>query len=283
VRGQIGARGGLEPAVQAASIIISSPRAVIDGLFARFCRCSKTRQQTWSYYRGRGRRPAGGLFEPNAARGHGLDAIPEGFFIRRARTRLGADDPAFGSGIQNAFLRLQRPVCASSFLRPGELYPDLAPLRGECAGVGQLLGAAGDELAGNSYGPVSARRCPLGFVDGRCRSIQHPRSTMTDLPMAAHNTPAFRRAGRLNLLARKSFGAQSQTDTSKTARGRSVRRSMTGSRPPWAYFSESHGWELPDWFAPGHKKSRTDRATLGSPELFDWLPEDTRPHVKMQS
>ena len=59
--------------------------------------------------------------------------------------------------------------------------------------------------------------------------------------------------------AAKSFGSPFPNSTFTTARG--LKQSVLYGRlqTAGAYFTESHGWELPDWFAPTPEQAHLDR------------------------
>jgi len=94
-------------------------------------------------------------------------------------------------------------------------------------GLGKLLGGAGMELAGNSFMPRYRQTLPIGIVDGPLPGRSQPAFNVDRFADGSHNTPAFRRARRLNCW-RKSFGAHFPTDSFKTgARAEAFAASMT--------------------------------------------------------
>ena len=74
----------------------------------------------------------------------------------------------------------------------------------------------------------------------------------------------------------KLFGQHFHNEGYKTARD--VKRSVLHDRlkANGAYFSEGHGWEMPDWFAPTPEQAKIDKLSWYRQNWFDWHAEEHR-------
>lgn len=266
---QIGAQAGLNLPLQAAEhyYLITEQ---IDGLSRDLPLLEDP--HNWSYYREEVGGLLVGLFEPNAAPWM-VDAIPEGFSFGE----IEPDWERMTPHLEAAFRRV--PSVAETGVRkffcgPESFTPDLAPLVGEAPGLGNCWVAAGMNSLGILYGPGIGKTLAHWIVDGRC-PVDHTAFNVDRFADGSHNTPAFRRARTPELLA-KSFGAHFPNDSFKTARG--LKRSPLYDRlkAAGAYFSESHGWELPDWFAPSPAQAQIDTYSWGRQNWFGWHAEEHR-------
>ncbi|MDU8914115.1 FAD-dependent oxidoreductase [Aestuariicoccus sp. MJ-SS9] len=220
----------------------------------------------WSYYREEVGGLLIGLFEPDGAPWM-VDKIPDNF----AFGEIEPDWDRMAPHLEAAFARV--PSVADAGLRkffcgPESFTPDLAPLVGEAPGLRNAWVAAGMNSLGILYGPGIGKTLAHWIVEGRC-PVDHTAFNVDRFADGTHNTPAFRRARTPELLA-KSFGAHFPNDTFKTARG--LKRSALHDRlkAAGAYFTESHGWELPDWFAPSPEQANVERYGWGRQNWFDW-------------
>lgn len=226
----------------------------------------------WSYYREEVGGLLIGLFEPGAAPWM-VDAIPEDFTFGE----IEPDWDRMAPHLEAAFKRVPRIAEAGVrkfFCGPESFTPDLAPLVGEAPGLRNAWVAAGLNSLGILYGPGIGKTLAHWIVDGRC-PVDHTAFNVNRFADHTHNTPAFRRARTPELLA-KSFGPHFPNDTFKTARG--LKRSALYDRlkAAGAYFSESHGWELPDWFAPTPEDAKVERYSWGRQNWFEWHAEEHR-------
>ncbi|WP_210880373.1 GcvT family protein [Roseovarius autotrophicus] len=226
----------------------------------------------WSYYREEVGGLLVGLFEPDAAPWM-VDAIPENF----AFGEIEPDWDRMVPHLEAAFRRVPQIAEAGVrkfFCGPESFTPDLAPLVGEAPGLRNAWVAAGLNSLGILYGPGIGMTLAHWIVDGRC-PVDHTAFNVNRFADGTHNTPAFRRARTPELLA-KSFGAHFPNDTFKTARG--LKRSALYERlkAAGAYFSESHGWELPDWFAPTPEQAKVEAYSWGRQNWFDWHAAEHR-------
>ncbi|WP_135500882.1 GcvT family protein [Roseovarius aestuariivivens] len=226
----------------------------------------------WSYYREEVGGLLVGLFEPDAAPWM-VDAIPDNF----AFGEIEPDWDRMAPHLEAAFSRVPQVAEAGVrkfFCGPESFTPDLAPLVGEAPSLRNAWVAAGMNSLGILYGPGIGKTLAHWIVDGHC-PVDHTAFNVNRFADGTHNTPAFRRARTPELLA-KSFGAHFPNDTFKTARG--LKRSALYDRLKAAggYFSESHGWELPDWFAPSPEEAQVEHYSWGRQNWFDWHAAEHR-------
>jgi len=226
----------------------------------------------WSYYREEVGGLLVGLFEPNAAPWM-IDAIPEQF----AFGEIAPDWDRMAPHLEAAFRRV--PSIAEAGVRkffcgPESFTPDLAPLVGEAPNLRNCWVAAGMNSLGILYGPGIGKTLAHWIVEGRC-PVDHTAFNVDRFADGSHNTPAFRRARTPELLA-KSFGAHFPNDSFKTAQG--LKRSPLHDRlkAAGAFFTESHGWDLPDWFAPTPEQAQIEAYSWGRQNWFDWHAEEHR-------
>jgi len=266
---QIGAKAGLNLPLQAAEhyYLITDDIAGIDRNLPLL-----EDPHNWSYYREEVGGLLVGLFEPDAAPWK-IDAIPDDF----AFGEIEPDWDRMAPHLEAAFSRV--PSVAEAGVRklfcgPESFTPDLAPLVGEAPGLRNCWVAAGLNSLGILYGPGIGETLAHWIVDGRC-PVDHTAFNVDRFADGTHNTPAFRKARTPELLA-KSFGAHFPNDTFKTARG--LKRSVLHDRlkASGACFSESHGWELADWFAPEPGQARVENYSWGRQNWFDWHAAEHR-------
>lgn len=213
-----------------------------------------------------------GLFEPDGAPWN-VGHIPETFSFGE----IEPDWDRMAPHLERAFTRV--PLAAEAGIRkffcgPESFTPDLAPLVGPAPGLENLWVAAGLNSLGILNGPGIGMTLAHWIVDGQC-PVDHTAFHVARFADGSHNTPAFRRARTPELLA-KSFGAHYPNDTFKTARG--LKQSALNDRlkAAGAHFIESHGWELPDWFAPSPDQAKVERYSWGRQTWFEWHAEEHR-------
>ncbi|GGD28173.1 GcvT family protein [Sinisalibacter lacisalsi] len=266
---EIGARAGVNLPLQAAEhyYLITEP---LEGITRDLPLLEDP--HSWAYFREETGGLLIGLFEPNAAPWH-IDTIPPDF-------SFGEIDPDWDRvtpHLETAFKRV--PAAANAGLRklfcgPESFTPDLAPLVGEAPALQNCWVAAGLNSLGILNGPGIGMALAHWIVDGRC-PVDHTGFNADRFADGSHNTPAFRRARTPELLA-KSFGAHFPNESFKTARG--LKQSVLHDRlkAAGACFSESHGWEQPDWFAPTPQQARIEAYSWGRQNWWDWHAEEHR-------
>ena len=266
---QLGAKAGLNLPLQAAEhyYLITDE---IDGIHSELPLLEDP--HNWSYYREEVGGLLVGLFEPEAAAWM-VEAIPENFSFGE----IEPDWERMGPHLEAAFKRVPSAAevgVRKLFCGPESFTPDLAPLVGEAPGLRNCWVAAGLNSLGILYGPGIGRTLAHWIVDGRC-PVDHTAFNVDRFADGTQNTPAFRRA-RTSELPAKSFGGHFPNDNFKTARG--LKRSALYDRlkAAGAHFSESHGWELPDWFAPTPEEARIETYSWGRQDWFDWHAAEHR-------
>jgi 4-methylaminobutanoate oxidase (formaldehyde-forming) len=159
------------------------------------------------------------------------------------------------------------------FCGPESFTPDLAPLVGPVPELRNCWAACGMNSLGILNGAGIGMVLAHWMVDGL------PPLDVTGLNVNRFSpsmaTPAFRRDRTPELLG-KSFGQHFPNDSFRTARG--VRRSVLHDRlmAAGACFTESHGWEQPDWFAPTPEQAKVDRYSWFRQNWFGWHAEEHR-------
>lgn len=227
---------------------------------------------SWAYFREETGGLLVGLFEPDAAPWN-VSAIPETFVFGE----IEPDWDRVAPHLEAAFKRV--PSAANAGIRklfcgPESFTPDLAPLVGEAPNLRNCWVAAGLNSLGILNGPGIGMALAHWIVDGQC-PVDHTAFNADRFADGSHNTPAFRRDRTRELLA-KSFGGHFPNDTFKTARN--LKRSALYDRlkSAGAYFVESHGWELPDWFAPSPDKAQIEAYSWGRQNWWDWHAAEHR-------
>jgi glycine cleavage system aminomethyltransferase T/glycine/D-amino acid oxidase-like deaminating enzyme len=266
---QIGAAAGINLPLQAAEhyYLITEP---IEGVHRDLPLLEDA--HTWAYFREEVGGMLIGLFEPDAAPWN-VDRIPDHFSFGE----IEPDWDRVGPHLERAFARI--PAAANAGIRklfcgPESFTPDLAPLVGEAPGLRNCWVAAGLNSLGILHGPGIGNVIARWIVEGAC-PVDHTGFNVDRFADGTHNTPAFRRTRTPELLA-KSFGAHFPNSTFTTARG--LKQSVLYDRltTAGAYFTESHGWELPDWFAPTPEQAHLDSYSWGRQHWFDWHAEEHR-------
>ncbi len=266
---QIGERAGLNLPLQAAEhyYLVTEP---MEGITRDLPLLEDP--HTWAYFREETGGLLVGLFEPDAAAWH-IDAIPETF----AFGEIDPDWDRVTPHLETAFRRV--PVAANAGIRklfcgPESFTPDLAPLVGEAPGLRNCWVAAGLNSLGILNGPGIGMALAHWIVEGHC-PVDHTSFNVERFADGTHNTPAFRRARTPELLA-KSFGAHFPNESFKTARGLKQSALYDRLKAAGACFSESHGWELPDWFAPTPEAAKVEKYSWGRQNWWKWHAEEHR-------
>ncbi len=264
---QIGAKAGLNLPLQAAEhyYLITEPMAGISRDLPLV-----EDPHSWAYFREEVGGLLVGLFEPDAAPWN-IDHIPENFTFGE----IDPDWDRMAPHLERAFERV--PSAAEAGIRkffcgPESFTPDLAPLVGPAPELGNCWVAAGLNSLGILNGPGIGMALAHWIVEGHC-PVDNTAFNVERFADGSHNTPAFRRARTPELLA-KSFGAHYPNESFKTARGLKQSALYDRLKAAGAYFSESHGWELPDWFAPTPEQAKIDKYSWSRQNWFDWHAEE---------
>jgi 4-methylaminobutanoate oxidase (formaldehyde-forming) len=224
---------------------------------------------TYCYYR----REAGGmmlgLFEPQGAAWN-LEHIPENFSFGE----IEPDWERMMPHVEKAYSRVPSIVdvgVKKFFCGPESFTPDLAPLVGETPELKNCFVAAGLNslgiLSGGGIGNVLAHWIVDGLPPVDVTGINVNRFSKSK------STLAFRRDRTPELLGRL-FGAHFHNDGPKTARD--VYRSVLHDRlkDAGAYFTEGHGWEMTDWFAPTPEQAKIENYSWFRQNWFDWHAQE---------
>lgn len=266
---QIGARAGVNLPLQAAEhyYLITEP---MEGVTRDLPLLEDA--HSYAYFREEVGGLLVGLFEPDAAPWH-VDGIPDEF----AFGEIAPDWDRVAPHLEAAFRRVPSAATAGIrklFCGPESFTPDLAPLVGEAPGLGNCWVAAGLNSLGILNGPGLGMALAHWIAEGHC-PVDHTAFNVDRFADGSHNTPAFRRARTPELLA-KSFGAHFPNESFKTARGLKQSALHGRLKAAGAYFSESHGWELADWFAPSPEEARIESYGWGRQNWWRWHAEEHR-------
>lgn len=226
---------------------------------------------TYCYYREEGGGMMLGLFEPQGVVWN-LEHIPENFSFGEIEPNWDRMMPH----IEKAYSRVPSIIdigVKKFFCGPESFTPDLAPLVGETPEVRNCFVAAGLNslgiLSGGGIGNVLAHWIVDGLPPVDVTGINVNRFSKSK------GTRAFRRDRTPELLGRL-FGQHFHNDGPKTARN--VYRSVLHDRlkAAGAFFSEGHGWEMTDWFAPTPVQAKIEKYSWFRQNWFEWHAEEHR-------
>ncbi|MDH3229873.1 MAG: FAD-dependent oxidoreductase [Alphaproteobacteria bacterium] len=224
---------------------------------------------TYTYYREEVGGLMLGLFEPVAATWK-LDGIPADF----AFGEIDPDWDRITPHLEKAYSRVPSTMehgVRKLFCGPESFTPDLAPLVGETPELRNCYVAAGLNslgiLNGAGVGNVLAHWIVDGLPPVDVTGINVNRFTRSE------STPAFRRDRTPELLGRL-FGQHYHNDAVQTARD--VKRSVLHDRlkAAGAFFTEGHGWEMADWFAPTPEQAQIERYSWFRQNWWNWHAEE---------
>jgi 4-methylaminobutanoate oxidase (formaldehyde-forming) len=226
---------------------------------------------TYTYYREEVGGLMLGLFEPVGAAWN-LDGIPADF----AFGEIDPDWDRMMPHLEKAYSRVPSTIdhgVRKFFCGPESFTPDLAPLVGETPELRNCYVAAGLNslgiLNGAGIGNVLARWIVDGLPPVDVTAINVNRFTKCE------STRAFRRDRTPELLGRL-FGQHYHNDAPQTARN--VKRSVLHDRllAAGAFFTEGHGWEMTDWFAPSPEQAKVEKYSWFRQNWWDWHAAEHR-------
>ena len=210
-----------------------------------------------------------GLFEPAGATWN-LDGVPADFSFGE----IEPDWDRVAPHLERAYSRVPSLVdhgVRKLFCGPESFTADLGPLVGETPELRKCFVAAGMNslgiLNGAGIGDVLAHWIVDGLPPIDVTGINVNRFTKCE------STRAFRRDRTPELLGRL-FGQHYHNDAPLT--GRDVKRSVLHDRlaAAGAYFTEGHGWEMTDWFAPTPERAKIDEYSWFRQNWWNWHAEE---------
>lgn len=224
---------------------------------------------TYAYYREEGGGLMLGLFEPVGVAWN-LEDIPADFCFGE----IEPDWDRMIPHLEKAYSRVPSTIeigVRKFFCGPESFTPDLAPLVGETPELRNCYVAAGLNslgiLSGGGIGNVLAHWIADGLPPVDVTGINVNRFTKSEC------TRAFRRDRTPELLGRL-FGQHYHNDAVQTARD--VKRTVIHDRlaAAGAFFTEGHGWEMADWFAPTPEEAKIERYSWFRQNWWDWHAEE---------
>ena len=265
---QLGAKAGINLPLQAAEhyYLITEK---IDGLPRDLPVLEDPK--TYTYYREEVGGLMLGLFEPGAAPWK-LEGIPEDFSFGE----IEPDWDRVGPHLERAYSRVPQALnvgVRKLFCGPESFTPDLAPLVGETPELRNCFVACGLNSLGILNGAGTGKVLAHWIVDGippiDVTGINVNRFTRNEA------TRAFRRDRTPELLG-KMFGQHFHNEAPKTARN--LKRSALHDRlaAAGAFFTEGHGWEMADWFAPTPEQARVEKYSWFRQNWWQWHAEEHR-------
>ena len=212
-----------------------------------------------------------GLFEPHAAP-WALDGIPDGFSFGTLEPDLDRMMPH----LQNALERLPSAKDArvrQFFCGPESFTPDLSPLVGEAPELRNFFVAAGLNSLGILQGGGIGRLVANWIVDG-----------LPDLDVAELHIDRFQpyqanrdyRRDRTREIVGEMYKVHFPNDSFETARN--VKRHVLHDRlaDAGAFFVQSAGWEIADWYAPAGHEPRVEAYSWQRQNWFPFAAEEHR-------
>jgi len=265
---QLGAKAGINLPLQAAEhyYLITEK---IDGLSRDLPVLEDPK--TYTYYREEVGGLMLGLFEPGAAPWK-LEGIPDEFSFGE----IEPDWDRVGPHLERAYSRVPSALnvgVRKLFCGPESFTPDLAPLVGETPELRNCFVACGLNSLGILNGAGTGKVLAHWIVDGLppidVTGINVNRFTKNEA------TRAFRRDRTPELLG-KMFGQHFHNEAPKTARN--LKRSALHDRlaAAGAFFTEGHGWEMADWFAPPPEQAKVETYSWFRQNWWDWHAEEHR-------
>ena len=225
----------------------------------------------YGYFREEGSGLMVGLFEPVAVP-WSLDGVPSTFSF----SDLDPDMDRMIPYLQNALERI--PAASEATVRqffcgPESFTPDLSPLVGEAPELRNFFVAAGLNSLGILQGGGIGRLIANWIVDG-----------LPDLDVAELNIDRFQsfqanrtyRRDRTTEIVGEMYKVHFQNESFETARGakRHVLHDRLGLAG--AFFVQSAGWEIADWYAPPGKKAEVERYSWKRQNWFEYSAEEHR-------
>jgi 4-methylaminobutanoate oxidase (formaldehyde-forming) len=212
-----------------------------------------------------------GLFETTAAP-WALDSIPDKFSFGSLDPDLDRMMPY----LQNALERLPAAKDArvrQFFCGPESFTPDLSPLIGEAPELRNFFVAAGLNSLGILQGGGIGRLVANWIVDG-----------LPDLDVAELHIDRFQpyqsnrdhRRDRTREIVGEMYKVHFPNESFETARN--VKRHILHERlaTAGAFFVQSAGWEIADWYAPAGKKAEVESYSWQRQNWFPYAAEEHR-------
>ena len=210
-----------------------------------------------------------GLFEPVGA-SWALDGIPRPFSFGE----LEPDMDRLMPYLMNALERIPSARDAQVrqfFCGPESFTPDLSPIVGEAPELKNFFVAAGLNslgiLTGGGVGRLVANWIIDGLPDMDVNELNIDRFQRIDATRAVRKNRTVEILGEIYKVHFPGKGYDS-------ARG--VKRHVLHDRlaRAGAFFVQSAGWEIADWYAPQGEKAEVKEYSWGRPDFFQWAAQE---------
>jgi len=227
---------------------------------------------TYAYYREETGGMMIGLFEPDDSAAWNLHETPHDFSLGE----IMPDWDRMLPHLERAYSRVPQAIDAGVrrfFCGPESFTPDLAPLVGETPELRNLWVACGLNSTGILNGPGTGMVLANWIVNGEA-PVDVTAINVNRFSREA-NTPTFRQHRTKELLG-KMFGVKYPFKGPQTARGgkRSVLYDRLASAG--AHFSDDHGFEVVDWFAPEGHDPVVEKHSWWRENWWHYLEEEVR-------
>lgn len=225
----------------------------------------------YGYFREEGGGMMAGLFEPVGAP-WSLDGVPGSFSFGE----LEPDTDRLMPYLLEALERIPGSRDAEVrqfFCGPESFTPDLSPVVGEAPELRNFFVAAGLNSLGILTGGGVGRLVANWIVDG-----------LPDMDVAELNIDRFRRTDATRAV-RKNRTVEILGEMYKVHfpgkgydHARNIKRHILTDRlsAAGAFFVQSAGWEIADWYAPPGEKAEVNEYSWGRPDHFEWAAQEHR-------
>lgn len=223
----------------------------------------------YAYFREESGGLMAGLFEPTAA-AWALDGIPTPF-------SFGELDPDIDRVMPYLMDALERIPSARDaqvrkfFCGPESFTPDLSPVVGEAPELKNFFVAAGLNslgiLTGGGVGKLVADWIVDGLPDMDVTELNIDRFRRTDATRAVRKHRSVEILGEI-------YKTHYPGKSFETARG--IKRHVLHDRlaKAGAFFVQSAGWEIADWYAPEGEQAEVDSYSWGRSNFFYWSAQE---------
>ncbi|MBW2388463.1 MAG: FAD-dependent oxidoreductase, partial [Deltaproteobacteria bacterium] len=225
----------------------------------------------YGYFREEGEGLMVGLFEPIASP-WSLDDVPENFSFGEIEPDMDRMMPYLQSALER-IPSAQDATVRQFFCGPESFTPDLSPLIGEAPELRNFFVAAGLNSLGILQGGGIGRLMANWIIDG-----------LPDLDVAELHIDRFQsyqtnrayRSDRTKEIVGEMYKVHFANESFETARN--VKRHILHDRltDAGAFFVQSAGWEIADWYAPPGQEAKVEEYSWLRQNWFEYAAEEHR-------